>query len=388
VSAYPGEEPVLDLTGFVAPEGSTGVVDIEDGSDLAVTGLTITGYRTTSQGVVPMGIFVRGATDGLTLAGNHVHDLGNDNDELGSFDTNAHGIAVYGTDPRRPVTGLRIVRNEVDHLVLGASESVVVNGNVAGWRIVGNHIHHNNNIGIDAIGYERTLGGDARWTDANRARDGLIARNLVTDIVSEGNPAYWDGRGWCNCADGIYVDGGLDITIRDNVVRRSDIGIEAASEWPRGGTERIRIRHNTVTASRYTGLAIGGYGPGRGDAGEIEVTRNVLRGNNQLDDGSPEILLQFKVHDTRIVGNRITATHAAYPLLVARVRRAGTPEQNARVRLDRNRYGVPPGTAALFGLADRVLRGLPSWRAATGQDRHSRVRPTSALVREDSMDCH
>ena len=38
--------------------------------------------------------------------------------------------------------------------MLGASESVVVNGNVKGWRIAGNHIHDNNNIGIDAIGYE------------------------------------------------------------------------------------------------------------------------------------------------------------------------------------------------------------------------------------------
>ena len=77
---------------------------------------------------------------------------------LGSFDINAHGIAVYGTRrPRRQRPA--IDGNEVDHLELGASETVVVNGNVDGWRDHGNHIHDNNNIGIDAIGFEATLPG-------------------------------------------------------------------------------------------------------------------------------------------------------------------------------------------------------------------------------------
>ncbi len=374
VQAYADEQPVLDLTGTTPPDGSSGVVEIHDGADLTISGLEITGYRTKSQGTVPIGIYVVGATDGLTLRDNHVHDLGNDNPELGSFDTNAHGIAVYGTDPRRPIRGLRIAGNEVDHLALGASESVVVNGNVRGWRIVDNHIHHNNNIGIDAIGYESTLKGPARWTDANRARRGVIARNLVTDIVSKGNPAYWEDPGWCNCADGIYVDGGKDIVIRDNVVRGSDIGIEAASEWKRGGTEGIRIVGNEVTGSAYVGIALGGYGPGRGEAFDLVVTRNVLEGNNTLDDGSPEILIQYRVHDTRITRNSVTATNAAAPALVRRVRRVGTAAQNAHVRLDHNDYGVTVAARrATFRDAEMTYTGLNAWRRGTGQDRHSTV---------------
>lgn len=371
VRAHADEAPVLDLTGTAPPVGTTGVVEIHDGSDLTVSGLEITGYRTTSQRSVPIGIYVAGATDGLRLTGNHVHHLGNDNPELGSYDTNAHGIAVYGTDPRRPVRGLRITRNEVDHLVLGASESLVVNGNVRGWRIVGNHVHHNNNIGIDAIGYEETLGGAARWTDANRARRGVIARNLVTDIVSAGNPAYWEDPGWCNCADGIYVDGGKDIVVRDNVVRTADIGIEAASEWPQGGTEGIRIVGNDVTGSAYVGIALGGYGPRRGEASDLVVARNVLRGNNTLDDGSPEILLQYRVRDTRVVRNTVTAA-GGRPVLVRRVRRVGTAAENAGVRIDRNDYGVLVDVArARFRDAARTYRGLAEWRHGTGHDRHS-----------------
>src|SRR5207244_4263517 len=115
-----------------------------------------------------------GHDDSITLAHNHVHHLGNDNTTLGSFDINAHGIAVYGRDPSRSISRLRIVGNEVDHLKLGASEAVVVNGNVRGWSILRNRIHHVNNIGIDAIGYEETVPGH-QYSAVNRARSGVIA---------------------------------------------------------------------------------------------------------------------------------------------------------------------------------------------------------------------
>ncbi len=381
VEAYPGEQPVLDLSGTVAPLGSSGVVEIRDGADLTVRGLEITGYRTASQSRVPVGVYVVGAPKGVTIEDNHVHHLGNDNQERGSSDINAHGIAVYGTNPDLAVRGLTIVGNEVDHLALGASESVVVNGNVKGWRIVGNFIHHNNNIGIDAIGFESTLAGTARWTDANRARRGLIAHNVVTDIVSRGNPAYWESPGWCNCADGIYVDGGMDIVIRDNIVRGSDIGIEAASEWKRGGTERIRIVGNHIAGSAYVGLALGGYGPERGEAFDLVVKRNILIGNNTLDDGSPEILIQFKVHDTRISRNSVTATNNSQPALVRRVRRVGTHAQNDHVRLDHNDYGVP-GSPQRARFSDGVEQytGLSAWRRGTGQDQHSIIARRSREV--------
>lgn len=89
----------------------------------------------------------------------------------------------------------------------GTSETVVVNVNVDNWRITGNRIRDNNNIGIDAIGFESTLTGKHRYTIRNRARHGVIADNTVAGIRSKGNPAYWEDRGWCDCADRIYVDG-------------------------------------------------------------------------------------------------------------------------------------------------------------------------------------
>ncbi len=106
----------------------------------------------------------------------------------------------------------------------------MVNGNVNHWRITHNRIHDNNNIGIDAIGFEPTLSGPARYSRANRARNGVIADNVIRNIISRGNPAYFEDGGWCNCADGIYIDGGTGIRVERNQVVGNDIGIEVAAE--------------------------------------------------------------------------------------------------------------------------------------------------------------
>jgi hypothetical protein len=348
------------------------MVEIRNSSGVAVHGLTITGYRTTTLDAVPIGIFVDGSGRSIRLSGNHIHHLGNDNPTLGSYDINAHGIAVYGRSATRPIERLSIVGNELDHLVLGASETVVVNGNVDGWAITHNDIHDNNNIGIDAIGFESTISGPARFTDVNRARNGLIAHNRVSRIISEGNPAYWEDGSWCNCADGIYIDGGKAITVLGNRVDASDIGIEVASEWAQGRTNDVTVVGNTVTRSRYTGLAIGGYDEERGEAFDVRVTGNTLRGNNTLNDGSPELLLQYYVHDTTITHNTIIATKADEAVLLYRVEPVGGAEKNARVVLNHNTYrGRVPAGQELYVWNGVEHSGIAAYRAASGQDRAS-----------------
>ncbi len=348
------------------------MVEVRDSSDVTVSGLTITGYRTRSLSAVPIGILVTGSGHAIRLDGNHVHHLGNDNGTLGSFDMNAHGIAVYGTNATRPISGVRITGNELDHLVLGASETLVLNGNVDGWSVTHNVIHDNNNIGIDAIGFEPTITGPARFTDVNRARNGLIAHNHVSRIISEGNPAYWEDGSWCNCADGIYVDGGAAITIADNRVDASDIGVEVASEWRQGRTNAITIKGNTVTRSRYTGLALGGYDQDRGEAYNITVTDNFLRGNNTLNDGSPEVLLQYYVHDTTIRHNTVVSTNADQTVLLYRDAPAGGVAKNAHLVLDGNTYrGRAPAGQERYFWNGVERRGLPAYQAVSGQDRSS-----------------
>jgi hypothetical protein len=123
---------------------------------------------------------------------------------------------------------------------------VVVNGNVRDWSITRNHIFRNDNIGIDAIGFE----GKAPRDD--QARAGVIADNVVTDIDSLGNPAYdEEGGGNCRCADAIYVDGGRDLLIERNILLRSNIALEIASEHSFGSASNVLARDNLLAGQHH-----------------------------------------------------------------------------------------------------------------------------------------
>jgi Right handed beta helix region len=380
VRAFRHEQVILDGGPLTPPPDRSAMVTVANSSRVTVRGLDIRDYDTTSKGAVPIGIYVHGASSHVSLVGNHVHSMGNYNGTLGSFDINAHGIAVYGDRRHHPITDVRISHNEVDHLALGASESVVVNGNVNHWRITHNRIHDNNNIGIDAIGFEPTLSGPARYSRANRARNGLIADNVIRNIISRGNPAYFEDGGWCNCADGIYIDGGTGIRVERNQVVGNDIGIEVAAENARGAADHVVVADNVITRSGYVGIATGGYCDGADDCGGIDTGRafanrflhNTLYADNQFADGSPELLVQYHVTRTVIQGNIIRATDRGQPL-VGTVPRAQNDDSSTAPRIDGNLYFAVggPGNAS-FGVLGTTYTGWQAYRDATGQDVHSR----------------
>jgi hypothetical protein len=377
ITAADREHAVLDGSTLTVPSGRSAMVDIADSTDVTIAGLDITGYRTAVITAMPIGVYVHGGDSGVTIRGNRVHDMGNDNGTLGSMAMNAHGIAVYGDSPTRSVSTLTIDGNEVDHLRLGASESVVVNGNVDGWRITGNHVHDDDNIGIDAIGYEPTLPPAYRYTDLNRARNGSISGNVVENIISEGNPAYWSPDGWCNCADGIYVDGGTHITVAGNTTTTADIGIEVAAENPKGAADHVTVSGNTVQLSRYVGITTGGYCDGGKDCGGVKTGRsfanvftgNRLQNNNTDHDGSPEFLIQYYESGNQITGNTICAAGPGI-LLLGTVARSTSGAGDV---VDDNVYSAAAATSstAQWGWHGTTYTGLASYRSATGLDAHS-----------------
>ncbi len=381
IKPYGHEHAILDGSGLRPPAGRSAMVTIFGSSRITVSGLDITGYDTTGLQAVPIGIYVHGGAAHITLAGDHVHSMGNYNGTLGSFDLNAHGIAAYGDSPTHPIHDLTITRDEVDHLALGASESVVVNGNVDGWRITRNSIHDNNNIGIDAIGFEPTLTGKYRYTQANRARNGLIADNTVRNIISRGNPAYYEDGSWCNCADGVYVDGGSHIRVERNRLSGDDIGIEVAAENPRGTADHVVVADNFVRTSAFTGITTGGYCNGAQDCGGVKTgtshdntfVNNTLYANNTLDDGSPQFLIQYYAYRNTVENNIVYATNTDHVVLgtVPGAQRDGLSTRN---HVDHNLYYASGGDAgtASFGSLGRTYTGWAAYRRATGQDAHSR----------------
>lgn len=381
IEAFGHEHAILDGSGMKPPAGRSAMVMIDGSSRITVSGLDITGYDTVGLQAVPIGIYVHGGASHITLSGDHVHSMGNYNGTLGSFDLNAHGIAAYGDSPTHPIHDLTITRDEVDHLALGASESVVVNGNVDGWRITHNSIHDNNNIGIDAIGFEPTLTGKYRYTQANRARNGIITDNTVRNIISRGNPAYYEDGSWCNCADGLYIDGGSHIRVERNVMSGDDIGIEVAAENPRGTADHVVVADNFVRTSAFTGITTGGYCNGADDCGGVKTgtshdntfVNNTLYANNTLDDGSPQFLIQYYAYRNTVENNIVYASNTDHVAL-GTVPGAQHDGLSTRNHVDHNLYYATGGDPrrASFGSLGQTYTGFAAYRRATGQDAHSR----------------
>jgi NPCBM/NEW2 domain/Right handed beta helix region len=288
----PGEHPILDGTGVNVPSDFRGLFSIDSQQYVTIQGFEVRNYRTSEAGHVPVGIWVTGASDHISILGNHVHDI--ETNFQGRNGGDAHGIAVYGTDSGHPISAVVIAGNEVDHCKLGSSESLVVNGNVEGFTIANNRVHDNNNIGIDVIGYE----GKASDPSVDVARDGLVTGNLVYNIDSYGNPAYGNDRS----ANGIYVDGGRDVIVERNVIHDVNIGMEFASEHAGRSTSYITARNNVVYHSSVIGLAIGGYDPKRGNTEHCTIVNNTFYENKGV-----ELLVQFNTIGNTIENNIVVS---------------------------------------------------------------------------------
>ena len=99
---------------------------------------------------------------------------------------------------------------------------------------------------------------------------------------------------------------------------------------------------------------------------------NVLRGNNQLNDGSPEVLIQYHTYRDTFVHNRITATNSAH-VVYGTVPHADTDGHPIGNRSDHNHFdAVGVGAAkAEFDWLGHTYIGFAKYRARTGQDAHS-----------------
>lgn len=298
---YPGEAPVIDQTGVTPPDFDSALFTLSNRSHVIIQGFTLQNYRTTSDAKVPIGILVSGSGSGVQLLGNTVRDIEQNNTVLGNFDANAHGILVRGTSATQ-LTNLVIDGNHLYDLRLGASEALVLNGNVTNFRVTNNVVHDCNNIGIDLIGYEGTSSDSAQ----DRARNGLVAGNIVYDIDSSFNPAY-NGNlttgGGSRSAAGIYVDGGSNIIIERNIVYGCNYGVELASEDPAGTTDVITLRNNLIRHNQQAGIIMGGYNSGRGTTNLCVIANNTLHQNGTVDASGGQIALQFYVTNCKFKNN-------------------------------------------------------------------------------------
>lgn len=352
---YDNETAVVDGTGLGVPASANGLFLIANRSYIIIKGFEIRNFRTSMKDRVPVGINVRGASRHIQIRNNKIHHVQHNGTTVTGVD--AHGIAVYGTNPARSISGLIIDGNELSELELGSSESMVVNGNVDGFSITNNLVHDNNNIGIDAIGFEGVSSDPA----TDQARNGVIAKNIVYNINSYQNPAYGNDRS----ADGIYVDGGTNITIERNIVHHSNIGIELASEHAGRATSHITVRNNFIYLNDVVGISMGGYDTLRGSTENCAVVNNTLFRNDRLQWGNGELQLQYDTSNNIIENNIFYANSQNYLI-------TNPFTQNTGNVIDYNLYYAPVGPANSEWQWKKIWhKGFSGYMAATGNDAHS-----------------
>ena len=253
-----GKQVILDGIGISARDSA--MIYLENRSYVRIENLEICNLNTsgTNSGIhINTGTNSNSTSVGIQLVNNKIHNIDGESKNSNKDNKNGHGIVVHGrgTSSSGAVRDLLIEGNEVYGCFLGNSEAVVVNGNVVGWEIKNNYIHDNDNIGIDAIGGEKDVCSSSTY---NRARNGIVSGNVLVNNNNNNNPAYDDKTG----ADGIYVDGGRDIVIKNNYISNSFIGIEVSTEnddinRPSG----IVIQNNVVLGYNHNesmGILLGG----------------------------------------------------------------------------------------------------------------------------------
>ena len=268
---YPGQAPVIDGTGL-SVTGTQGLINIINQSYITVNGFAIRNYTTSNANLTPAGIWITGSGSGVQLLNNLVHNITTTSEKNG----NAFGIAVYGTSST-PITNITISGNQVYSLKTGESETMNVDGNVTYFTISNNIVHDNDNIGIDAIGFE-----GVGPTGYDQAKYGEISGNTVYNISGINNA----GEGDSYDADGLYCDGCAYVVFERNTVHNCDLNMEAASEHKGHDASYVTIRNNVFYDANTVGISIGGYASGVGGSDHVVIVNNSLYNNNTKNQGA------------------------------------------------------------------------------------------------------
>ncbi|USY32394.1 right-handed parallel beta-helix repeat-containing protein [Bacillus velezensis] len=338
----------VSISGKSAPksDSETPLIQIRNKQYITIHGVTLENLSVSSEDATAMGICVTGSSSHINIDGNHIRNIKTTADE-----GNAHGIAFYGTGAMKDVS---ITNNTVEKLTLGASEAVVLNGNVDGFKIAGNTIRDNNNIGIDVIGYE----GTSKQNDY--ARNGVIENNTVSHNSSYGNPAYGDEYS----AGGIYVDGAEHVDIKKNTVYNNDLGIEATSEHKGKYAQDIRITDNKVYGNAYTGISIGGYDTKRGGTINSVIAHNIMYRNDTKDLDGGQLLLQYGTKGNTIEKNIMTASGS-------RIFIANDYTKNEGNTVNHNVYHKEAGKDGIWNWKNREYDSFTAYKKGTANDSDS-----------------
>jgi hypothetical protein len=234
---------------------------------------------------------------------------------------NAQPIIVFGRNVGTPVQQITIQNCQIHDCETGWSEALSLNGNIDGFKLLNNEIYNNTNIGIVAIGFE----GECPDSSQDQARNGLIKGNKVYN-----NPSAYDA------AAGIYIDGGKDIIVENNLSYMNDYGIEIGCEnngqvSGEPSASGIIVRNNLIYHNLQSGIVVGGYNyPITGKVKNCLVRNNTLYHNDMTNSYSGEMYFTY-VESTYIENNIFYASNADNVLYISE-------KENSGLAFDYNLY--------------------------------------------------
>jgi hypothetical protein len=296
------------------------------------------------------GLMLQGAAHHIKIINNKISNIKFSPDPNAPVNdtTNAVPLSIYADHPTDSIHHIVIRGNEVFNNRTGYSENISCDGNFTNFLIEDNIIHDNTNIGIDIAGNYGTSPNPA----TDHGRNGIIKHNLIYNCRSPYSQAA-----------GIYIDGGWNIIVENNICHHNDYGGEIGCEED-GETKDVIFRNNIFYHNYYSGMHIGGYDPNTtGIVRNASVFNNTFY-KNDLDNTYGGEITFTQSENCRVENNIFYMTTQN---VFATFQRTQT-----NLSLDYNLVFNDDGPSAVeCDINGTTYQGLQNFYAATGYGNHS-----------------
>ena len=270
IKSFESEEVVLDAINFSDDDS----IIWTDNSYLQFEGLHVTNNIHNNA----IGIMLQGNAHHINIINNKVSNIkfSSDPDAPVSTNTNAVPINIWADMPLDSIHSIVIRGNEVFHNQTGFSENIAASGNFSTFIIEDNLVHDNTNIGIDISGNYQTSSNPLY----DQGRNGIIRNNIIYNC----NSPY-------SAAAGIYIDGGKDIIVENNISHHNGYGGEIGAE-ENGSTSNVIFRNNIFYKNTSAGIHFGGYDENTtGIVVNSAIYNNTFYNNDTENEGNGELIL-------------------------------------------------------------------------------------------------
>ncbi len=299
VSGTPGN--IITIKNFpndaviISGEQSSGVASNTAGSIIWTDNayLRIEGLHLTKNEInYAQGLTLQGEAHHIEVVNNKVSEINFSTNPNAAVDENTNAVPMSalgdaGGAAPDSVHHISFIGNEIFNNRTGYSENLTLGGNVSHFLMENNYIHDNKNIGIDATGNY----GECPVPAFDHPRYGVIKNNHVHDCQSGYSPAA-----------GLYIDGGYNIVVENNLSYNNGYGGEIGCEQS-GETKNVIFRNNVFHHNVVAGMHVGAYNAQtQGNVRSCQVYNNTFYMNDTGSNFHGEFIWTKSV-DCKIFNN-------------------------------------------------------------------------------------